>query len=188
MASDSEGLRLGWRPTLFRIWDRWKWLPIRKGYDLNLLFQKTRSYVENGFRFGRVTTVLCSKPRKLSMLKMASDSEGLRLFFFFFFSLLTKLKMASDSEGLRLNYIRTSSLAINKALKMASDSEGLRLFFLLTQRLNLQDFLLKMASDSEGLRLITLLIFFSNFSLLKMASDSEGLRPKQDTPHPLLSF
>ena len=33
----------------------WKWLPIRKGYDLTLDHQQ-QPLVENGFRFGRVTT------------------------------------------------------------------------------------------------------------------------------------
>jgi len=89
--------------------------------------------VENGFRFGRVTTNVQSQhPSGLIALKMASDSEGLRhgtltgtdnlnfvengfrfgrvtTDFFLHVCLWNMLKMASDSEGLRLTYkFRTS--------------------------------------------------------------------------------
>jgi len=58
MASDSEGLRQ-WLPYHIQLLplSRWKWLPIRKGYDNNKPpCSNCRVDVENGFRFGRVTT------------------------------------------------------------------------------------------------------------------------------------
>ncbi len=81
-----------------------KWLPIRKGYDPIPFSESARhSYVENGFRFGRVTTSANStrwgrsfcrkwlpirkgydivfvdaKDAGHDLSKMASDSEGLR--------------------------------------------------------------------------------------------------------------
>ncbi len=135
------------------------------------------------------------------MLKMASDSEGLRLDNITSHPTDkdTQLKMASDSEGLRHKQITCNNYQIRFLLKMASDSEGLR------QNLQSEEdslILLKMASDSEGLRLLFNFIFnlyfvivengfrfgrvttynfhiylLFYFFLLKMASDSEGLRP-----------
>jgi len=58
MASDSEGLRLSAEvfDDLYGPLCR-KWLPIRKGYDQAVSPDIwTVSPVENGFRFGRVTT------------------------------------------------------------------------------------------------------------------------------------
>ena len=80
MASDSEGLRLD------------------PPFSLD-----TSLRVENGFRFGRVTTKRLSLTLISPLLKMASDSEGLRLKFGSRGQSIVPLKMASDSEGLRLN-------------------------------------------------------------------------------------
>ena len=59
MASDSEGLR------------HFLW-------KITILF---KDQVENGFRFGRVTTIIVplAAAAANTSLKMASDSEGLRL-------------------------------------------------------------------------------------------------------------
>jgi len=57
--------------------------------------------VENGFRFGRVTTIYRSAFSS-GLSKMASDSEGLRLNPPPYTMILpSRSKMASDSEGLR---------------------------------------------------------------------------------------
>jgi len=83
MASDSEGLRHYY--VFFHIFLLVccrKWLPIRKGYDSRKFLQSPENFivVENGFRFGRVTTApdLYGDCCNLRKSKMASDSEGLR--------------------------------------------------------------------------------------------------------------
>jgi len=91
-----------------------------------LILEMPAQQVENGFRFGRVTTLfICSFCHVfLLLLKMASDSEGLRPWGAWGGAPPTALKMASDSEGLRQLASLTSFMII--PLKMASDSEGLR--------------------------------------------------------------
>ena len=80
MASDSEGLRLSSK--------------------LGVQFPQ---FVENGFRFGRVTTQIINNLEKFKwQWKMASDSEGLRQFENIVMTqCFPTWKMASDSEGLR---------------------------------------------------------------------------------------
>ena len=58
------------------------------------------------------------------------------------------LKMASESEGLRLGEVLTRA-TLDGLLKMASESEGLRLRVLDAAAGPIE---LKMASESEGLR------------------------------------
>jgi len=139
MASDSEGLRRAGqrrhRISVTRVengfrfgrvttsrWCRhlllrqsWKWLPIRKGYDFE--FQPLHLLEDT------------------LQLKMASDSEGLRLFILLFFIFFV-LKMASDSEGLRLLFFFHPLLGEWFPLKMASDSEGLRLMYRVSIRVD----------------------------------------------------
>jgi len=103
MASDSEGLRPNACPSSYLPNFRWKWLPIRKGYDDAQIRISLNNSVENGFRFGRVTTIFpaAATSAGIVLLKMASDSEGLRLVWDMMPPPQEVLKMASDSEGLR---------------------------------------------------------------------------------------
>jgi len=128
MASDSEGLRLISSITGLSWGLRWKWLPIRKGYDFSCSCSFCHVFlVENGFRFGRVTTNSCVTFSSFSiLLKMASDSEGLRPI-----TNVTSIgtflgwKWLPIRKGYDKNYNFKFMFHANQ-LKMASDSEGLR--------------------------------------------------------------
>jgi len=69
MASDSEGLRHNVTAILMISSSNCrKWLPIRKGYDLAILLRSISiPRVENGFRFGRVTTTGGAAPRSFEL-------------------------------------------------------------------------------------------------------------------------
>ena len=79
MASDSEGLR-----QFFILFPPFFYL-VENGFRFGRVTTKKRlrrttvfSEVENGFRFGRVTTTGLLNSYPPFLLKMASDSEGLR--------------------------------------------------------------------------------------------------------------
>ena len=79
MASDMEGLR---HSSFFMLPS----LLLKMASDMEGLRQYDRSFpflspVENGFRYGRVTTVHNIALHLADKLKMASDMEGLRLVF-----------------------------------------------------------------------------------------------------------
>jgi len=80
MASDSEGLR-----RLFSTELLWAFL-VENGFrfgrvtTIKIFYNIRKIVVENGFRFGRVTTLryCIDADKEFKKLKMASDSEGLR--------------------------------------------------------------------------------------------------------------
>jgi len=130
MASDSEGLR---------------------HHQLAGVGNDRLSCVENGFRFGRVTTYgdLCGLP-KLYCRKWLPIRKGYDLFPAPF------LGLSPVENGFRFGRVTTCSGLEDPCVRGSS----------------------KMASDSEGLRLQAVSPDIWTISPSKMASDSEGLRPK----------
>jgi len=83
----------------------WKWLPIRKGYDPPTApGDTTLSPVENGFRFGRVTTFFTNAQLGITRWKWLPIRKGYDWGVLLPILVLTLLKMASDSEGLRQRF------------------------------------------------------------------------------------
>jgi len=152
MASDSEGLRLLSSLPGNLLLIRWKWLPIRKGYDLfvppeddNFHFKLKMASDSEGLRLSDDTGVLQRLVHRWKWLPIRKGYDNMHPRHVWN---VPVLKMASDSEGLRPSNSSWGHYFV-PSWKWLPIRKGYDFFY----KCPTWNYSLKMASDSEGLRL-----------------------------------